>query len=146
MINGNTAQVLIDCDEIREATIDDLPYFAQAGKEFIKTTAYTLDSDVYFENMLDYIDNPDVGLFVIGAPSGHCGIALIQSMYGKELIGRVVTTWGKGGLKCFKAAEQWAKDHGAKYLIADSLVDPRICKFYERNGMKQIDVLFSKGL
>lgn len=131
---------------IRKAELSDLPYFARAAQEFIKDTIYTLDPEIYLDNMVGFIQNPDIGLFVIGEPSGHCGVGLIQSVYGDETIARVLTTWGDGGLKCFKHAEQWAKERGAKYLMADSLHEPRIRSFYERNGMSQADILYTKGL
>ena len=131
---------------VREAELTDLPYFARAAKTFIKDTIYTLDPEIYLDNMVGFIMNPEVGLFVTGEPSGHCGVVLVESMYGDETVARVVTTWGKGGLICFKHAEQWAKDRGAKYLMADSLHEPRIRTFYERNGMTQTDILYMKGL
>ena len=130
---------------IREANIGDLPYFATAAQEFIQYTPFELDIENYLDNVIEATYDPDVIIYTSG--EGHAAVRLVRSLYCRsELIARVFTTWGKDGLRCFRACEQWAKDHGARYLMADSLMEPRIETFYQRHGMTKADQVYIKEL
>lgn len=130
---------------IREATLSDLPQFAKAASEFIVRTPFHLNIEDYLENVIGILGDTNSVVYTSG--EGHAAVTLTPSFYDRsQVIGRVFTTWGKGGLECFRACEQWAKEHGAAFLIADSFIDPRITKFYERIGMTQTDHLYMKVL
>ena len=128
---------------IREAEISDLPYFIKAAQEFIEETPFNLDPESYLDQVIDFIQRDDTAIFTTG--SGHCAIVLVPSLYDdKQIIAKVVSTWGSGGLQCFKVAAQWAFDNGASVLMADSYIEPRMKKFYQRFGMVQADIVYMK--
>jgi len=130
---------------IRQAEISDLPYFLRAAQEFIELTPFSLDVESYLDNMIQLISNESSGIFTTG--TGHCVIVLVPSLYNSnEIIGRVISTWGVGGLKCFKHAVRWAKHNGASILMADSFVDTRMESFYKRFGMIQTDRVYLRTI
>ena len=68
---------------------------------------------------------------------------MIDSAYDRsEKTARVMSTWGKGGVKCFHHALRWAKDNDIQLFSADSFLDERIEKVYKRSGMSKADVLY----
>ena len=131
---------------MREATIADLPHFARAAEAFIPSTPFVLDLESYLENVVRLIESPDVGIFV-NDRGGHCAVMLQPSLYSSgQLLARVISTWGTGGLECFKACERWARERGAEVLMADCLTDERIASFYAKIGMQSMDSVYVKGL
>lgn len=133
---------------MREPTHEDIPYFIRAGRAFSDLTPLGFDSGSYAENVRQMIDSPSVIAVVDGDPvRAHCAAALTPSLYdASEVIARVYTTWGPGGLRCFREVEKRAKERGARFLIADSFAEPRVMKFYERIGMQQADITYIKEL
>ena len=128
---------------IREAELSDLPHFIRAAQEFIEETPFNLDPESYLEQVIGLIQSDDAGVFISG--EGHCAIVLVPSLYdSSELIAKVISTWGKGSLKCFKVAVEWAADQGATVLMADSYIEPRMEKFYLRAGMIPADTVYMK--
>ncbi len=128
---------------IREAELSDLPYFMRAAQDFVQATPLSLDPESYLNNVIELIYNDDAVIFTTGF--GHCAVILVPSLYDSEqIIARVISTWGRGGLQCFKSSVRWAKEHGASLLMADSYIEPRIEKFYERFGMIRADNVYMK--
>ncbi len=130
----------------RPARHSDIGYFVDVAREFNKSMPYTLDEDSYTISIHELIKDPDAIFVVKGNPAiAHCLIRLGHSIYNQyEIIARVVSTWGPGGLECFRYAEALAQAEGAHFLIADSFAETRIEKFYLRNGMKEMDKSFCK--
>ena len=128
---------------IREATLSDLPYFMRAAHDFVQATPLSLDPESYLNNVIELIYNDDAMIYTTG--SGHCAVILVPSLYDSEqIIAKIITTWGRGGLQCFRAAVKWAAEQGASLLMADSYIEPRIEKFYERFGMIRADNVYMK--
>jgi len=72
---------------------------------------------------------------------------LMPNLYNdSEIIAKVFTTWGQGGLKCFTEVERISKERGAMFLMADSMIAPKIIQCYENIGMKMHDSVFMKRL
>lgn len=133
---------------MRLAAHEDIGYFVNAGREFAKNTPYSFDEDSYTRLVHEVIKNPQYLVIVDGdSTQCHCAAMLAPSIYNvDEIVARVFTTWGPGGLNCFREVETLAKEEGAKFIIADSFTEPRMMKFYERNGMKPADTVFIKEL
>jgi len=128
---------------IRRAEMLDLPYFLRTAQEFVEHTPFSLDPESYLIQVADMIHRKDMAIFTTG--EGHCAVALMPSMYDtNQIVAKVVSTGGTGGLKCFRKAAKWAQGEGASILIADSYLEPRMDKFYERFGMIQTDSVFIK--
>lgn len=125
-----------------------MDYFVSAGREFCKHTPFSFDPESYAEMAKGIIESPDVICIVDGDPVRcHCAAKLVPSLYdSQQVVARVFTTWGRGGLNCFERVEGLCREAGAHFLIADALIAPAITRFYERRGMKQIDTLFMKAL
>ena len=131
---------------MRDALQSDIPYFVEAGRQFVQFTPFSFDAESYAEALERIIDAETTVSSVIEG-KGHCAATLGPSMFdSRELIARVFTTWGRGGLRCFIDVERKAKKRGAKFIVADSYVEPRIIKFYERRGMFLTDSVYLKAL
>ena len=133
---------------MREANHSDVDYFVQAGKEFCEQTPFKFDQESYRSVIHSLVDDPDVVSVVDGDPvKCHSVAKLIPNFYNaNEIIAKVFTTWGIGGLRCFIEVEKITKARGAKFIIADSMIAPRIIRFYERQGMTCQDSVFIKEL
>lgn len=131
--------------EVRKATYDDLDYFIEAGRDFCLHTPFSFDADSYGESVKAILANPDCLAYVTG--TGHSVALLVPNFYNSdEIIAKVFTTWGKGGLKCFREVEKQSRAKGAKFIMADSYIQPRVIKFYERIGMRLADWVYIKDL
>ncbi len=133
---------------MRRARHEDIEYFVQAGWDWCKHTPFTFDEEDYAGIVHALIDDRDCIAVVDGEPVRcHSVAKLSPSFYNAgEVIAKVFTTWGDGGLNCFVEVERLAKERGAKFLIADSFIAPRIIKFYERRDMYLTDSVFIKEL
>ena len=133
---------------MREARHEDIEYFIQAGWDFCKQTPFTFDEEDYAAIVHKLIDDPDCIAVVDGDPvQCHSVANLLPSFYNAgETIAKVFTTWGDGGLNCFVEVERQAKERGARFLIADSFIAPRIIRFYKRRDMYLTDSVFIKEL
>ena len=133
---------------MRPAEHKDIEYFVRVGKEFCEYTPFSFDAESYAEIIGSLIDDPDCVSVVGGDPvKCHSVAKLVPNFYNaNEIVAKVFTTWGKGGLKCFAEVEKICRDRGAKFLIADSMIEPRVIKFYEKHGMSHQDSVFMKVL
>ncbi|MCP4934697.1 MAG: hypothetical protein GY927_10955 [bacterium] len=134
--------------EFRYAEHSDIDYLIGAAKAFIPHTPYSFDEGSYTMVAHSLIKDPDSIFIVRGRPAEcHCVAKLVSSIYNRdEVIARVVSTWGPGGLKCFDEVERLAYINGAKFIMADLLVEPRMESFYRRLGMTKADTLYFKEL
>lgn len=133
---------------MREARHEDIDYFIRAGREFTKSTPFSFDADGYSRFVHELLKNEDAIVLVSGEPiQGHCAALLVDSFYDpNELVCKVFSTWGKGGLQCFYEVQAIAEERGADFLLADSFIEPRIMRFYDKIGMRQADSVFIKEL
>ncbi len=133
---------------MRKAVHSDINYCVLAGREFCEQTPFEFDEESYSLVVHSLVDDPDVVFVVDGDPvQCHSVAKLIPNFYNaNEIIAKVFTTWGAGGLRCFVEVERLAKEKGAKFIMADSLREPRIERFYERRGMTIQDSVFIKEL
>ena len=133
---------------MRKARHDDLPYFIEAARQFVAYTPLRFNPESYAKTVTEMIDDESVICFVNGnPPAGHCAAKLIASFYdSSEIIAHVYTTWGIGGLRCFQEVVNAAKERGATLLMADSFIEARIIRFYERQDMKLTDSIYIKRL
>ena len=128
---------------MRKAEHSDLAWFIEAGRAFCEHTPFEFDEGSYANACMTLIDSPEV-ISAVGDRC-HCLALLVPNFYnGNEIIAKVFTIWGNGGLKCFREVERQAKERGAKFILADSFVEPRLCKFYERHGMTLTDSVYLK--
>ena len=132
---------------MRRATTADMAYLLKAGEDFCRETPYSFDRQSYAQTAWHIINSDDFIVLVDGEPARcHAAAQLAPSMYDvSETIARVFTTWGPGGLKCFRALEKACRDAGASFIIADSFTDDRIASFYRRRGFEQQDKLFMRA-
>lgn len=133
---------------MRPARHDDIDYFIRAGREFCKETPFAFNAEDYAERVHKIINDPNTVSIVNGDPvCCHSAATLYPSMYdASQIIARVFTTWGPGGLDCFVEVEHRCRDRGAAFIMADSYIAPRIMRFYKRRGMKRADSVFIKAL
>ena len=131
---------------MREARHEDIDYFIRSGKAFCESTPFSFDAESYAEAVHNIIDDPDCISAVIPGKA-HCVAKLVPNFYNdSEIIAKVFTTWGKGGLLCFTEVEKQARNQGATFLMADSFIDSRVIRFYERHNMTLADSVFIKEL
>ena len=133
---------------MRNAQHSDMDYFVRAGREYCEYTPFSFNQESYVEVLNNVIDDPDCIFIVSGDPVNcHSLAKLTPNFYNaSEIIAKVFSTWGLGGLKCFREVERIAKQRGAKFLLADSMIEPRIIRFYEKTGMVLQDSVFIKEL
>ena len=133
---------------MRTAEHADIDYFIKAGMEFCEYTPFSFDAESYAVVIHNLVDDADCVAIVDGDPvKCHSVAKLIPNFYNAdEIVAKVFTTWGPGGLKCFAEVERICKARGARFLMADSMIAPRVQKFYERRGMTQQDSVFIKEL
>jgi len=133
---------------LRPASRDDIDYFILAGKTFCEHTPFSFDEKSYEAVVRQLLDDPDCIAIVDGDPTKcHCVAKLIPNFYnGNEIIAKVFTTWGPGGLNCFVEVERICKEMGAMFLSADSMIAPRVTRFYERRGLQHFDSVFMKRM
>lgn len=133
---------------MREATADDLPYFIEAAETFTKDTPYRFDPNSYGQRVMELIGSPAFLSSVANEPpTGHCAALIYESLYDRnQRICNIFTTWGRGGLDCFRDVLRQAKAAGCDIVIADSWIEPRIMQAYKRLGFEQADIKFVRAL
>lgn len=129
---------------IREATFDDAKYLIEAGRKFCKKAGLRFNEHDCADTVFGYFTDDRVKIFVRGKPAkGHCIVMVIDGIYDRgETTARVISTWGKGGIKCFHHALRWAKENKIELFCADSLLEERLEEVYKRSGMSKADVLY----
>ena len=132
---------------MRPGCIEDLVYFIEAGREYSKETPFRFDAESYARNVIQLLNDPQVITMVTGNPvTGHSVARLTPSLYDEsEIIGRVFTTWGKGGLRCFQEVERQCFQRGARFVMADTWIEPRLANVYRRRGYQAADSLLVKA-
>ena len=133
---------------MRSAEHNDIDYFVEAGREFCEYTPFSFDAESYAEVIHELIDDEDCVSMVDGDPVRcHSVAKLMPNFYNaSEIVAKIFTTWGNGGLNCFVEVERICKQRGAGFLMADSMITPKVTRFYERNGMELQDSVFIKVL
>jgi len=133
---------------MRRAQHSDINYFVRVGREFCENSFYSFDEDGYSMFAHEIIKVPDCIVLVSGDPViSHCAAKLVPSFYDPgQIVCRVFSTWGPGGLECFREVERIAVLEGAHFILADSYIEPRIMNFYKHNDMRQADSVFVKEL
>lgn len=130
---------------MRPAKHSDIGYFVRAGREFCAFTPFQFDAPSYAEAIHALLDDPNV-IAIVGDEC-HCVARLAPNFYNAgEVVARIISTWGKGGLECFREVERLCTERGARFIMADSWIEPRIERFYERQGMTRMDSVFIKEL
>lgn len=130
---------------IRGATEDDLGYFIAAARSYAEVIGLDFDEDVFTESFYSLLEAENIFFFVI-PNRAHCVIMLTPSLFGNDLVAKVISTWGRGGVDCFRAARKFAKSRGATKIMADANLSQRLVKFYKRVGMKKFDTNFMGDL
>lgn len=135
-------------NEVRAATYDDIDYLLSSSKAFCEKTPLSFDTDGHLQQLKQILDNDDAIVVVGGDPvTCHCAGVLTPSFWNPDdIICKIFTTSGAGGLQCFREVERIARERGATFLMADSWLEPRIISFYERNNMSAMDTVFLKEL
>lgn len=125
-----------------------MDYFIRAGEEFCQSTPFTFHAPSYAKNVAGVLTDPEAIAIVFGEPvTGHCVAKLSRNLYNdSEIIARIVTTWGNGGLKCYREVRRQAKKIGANFIRADVYIEPRMAKVYERDGMVLTDGVYTGKL
>jgi hypothetical protein len=129
---------------VREATFDDAKYFLRAAEKFCKQAGLKYNRNDTADSLFGWFNSASVKMFVLGDPAmAHCIVAVVPSSYDRsERTARVISTWGHGGIKCFHHALRWAKENQIELFSADSFLDERFERVYERAGMSKADVLY----
>lgn len=119
-----------------------------------------LDKDKYKAELQNFIDNPNTDLLVLfddETPVGYMGLEYFVSPLGNQKMANEQNWYvmpehrGIGGMRLFAAATAVAKVRNCSHLImnasmmASSLHD-KLCKLYEKLGMKQFETSFIKDL
>lgn len=122
-----------------------MDHFIGAGRDFCAITGFSFDDESYAKSLQEILDAENS--IVVTGDGCHCVAMLVPSLYdSRETIARVFSTWGRGGLRCFREVERIAKERGARYMIADQMYDKRIGSFYRRIGMREADTTYIKEL
>lgn len=130
---------------IRDPIPDDLDYFVGAGRKYCSLIGLDFDEAIFVRSLTAQLENEFTKFFILDGKA-HCIVTITHSGYGKNIIARIISTWGPGGTKCLRAAKQWAKEQGADKIIADANLSPKIAKFYESIGMKEYDTNYMGSL
>lgn len=141
MAQGNEKYMAV----IRNGTADDIDYFVRAGLKYSELMGFDFDEEIYRQNVLMLLDAP-IFICKVIPNKAHCAMMLTPSLFGKDVIAKTVSTWGRGGLKCFRKAMAEAKEKGASKIIADANLSPDIAKFYVSIGMKEQDTNYMGDL
>lgn len=141
---------------IRLATLADVPRLVSMGRHFI---GEVYPSDLAYnpakiaEMAAGLIDSPDGDILVALGGIAEVVVGMLAlTAYDHPMSGeRVVTEvcwWVEPshrgiGIRLFKAAEQWATQHGARVfqMIAPS---PAVARFYEHLGFKAIETTYQR--
>lgn len=130
---------------IRDIIPDDVDYFIGAGKEYCELVGFDFDEEVFLAGLVEQVRSPATRFFVLDGKA-HCVISLSKSIFGKDVIAKVLSTWGPGGTRCFREAMKWARESGATKIIADANLSPEIARFYKRARMKKYDTNYMGDL
>lgn len=111
----------------------------------------------HFSDLAGLIDKDDADLFLLINDKeevvGYLGITIFDSPLGNQKIANEHFWFvagekrGYGSMLLIRAAKKWAKEHGCSHIIFNasnlaSNMHNKLCKFYERIGMKKFETSF----
>lgn len=142
---------------IRRATPDDTGRLIEMGQRFVAETEYAGMIVARPERLAATISgvlaNPDGVILVSdaeGVVSGMIAMLAYEHPYSGERMAFEVVWWvdpeARGcGVRLLKAAEQWARDHGA---VAMQMVAPneQVGALYRRLGYSPVETSFQRSL
>lgn len=139
---------------IREATADDLEAVVALGLRFARESEYArmpiTESSIRTLAAWMFAHGAILLTHKDGVAVGMVGVSVLPHMLTGRLYGAEVFWWcnpeARGhGLRLVKAAEAWAREHGAETM---QFVAPneRVERLYTRLGYTQIETAFEKDL
>lgn len=142
---------------IREATRADVPRLVEMGQRFLQSTPYRHvldDNPSAMEAMASLlVTSPDGVVLVADADglTGMIGLLICAHHISAERMANEVFWWvepetrGTFGLRLLRAAEMWARGHGAvrMQMVAP---DTSVGKIYERFGYAPVEIAYQRRL
>lgn len=142
---------------IRAATTADVPRLVEMGQRFLQSTVYR---DLLAENpeamaamATLLVDRADAVVLVAESHrlTGMIGLLICPHHISGERMANEVFWWvdpetrGTSGLRLLRAAEAWAREHGAvrMQMVAP---DASVGKIYERFGYAPIEIAYQRRL
>lgn len=133
-------------DRVRLATVSDAVQIVDAAIAYCKATGQPCEVESVHDSVFKVLTEPQYRVFVLPGRA-HCILAISASMYdNSHTIARIVSTWGDGGLRVLRHALDWCKAHEVHEVIADTHLEPRIAKWYARQGFAPVGQLFQRTL
>jgi GNAT superfamily N-acetyltransferase len=142
---------------IRPAVLEDVPALVEMGMQFLRSSGYGYlyaENEPQMEALARHlIEGPSSDFLVVECGSGLVGMIGLTAqphfISGRLIAGEVVYWVEEGargaGVRLLKAAEQWARDHGAEWMQMVSPT-PRVDAFYTRLGYVPVERTFQKAL
>ena len=141
---------------IRRATVDDTPRMIEMGQHFVMDTEYARLVSVSPERLADTIasvlSNPD-GVVLLsgnGKATGMIAMLAYDHPFSGERTAFEIVWWvepeARGdGVRLLRAAEDWAREQGAKHM---QMVAPndRVGMLYQRLGYAPVETSFQRSL
>lgn len=142
---------------MRMATEADVPALVAMGERFIAESEYRAHIGANAAQMsrvlTGLVTSADGCVLVTGptgAPTGMIGLVLLNHPYSDERIASELFWWVEperrgDGLRLLRAAEDWARSHGATRM---QMVAPndRVSRLYERLGYSRVEVAYQRSL
>lgn len=144
---------------LREAVQSDLPMLVAMGQRFLASSLYrgviteNVDQMAATASML--VDSPDGCVIVAetdgSGPVGMLGVVAFTHHISGERVGGEVFWWvepaarGTVGVRLLKAAEAWARAHGASQI---QMIAPneRVATLYARLGYQAMETTYLRSL
>jgi GNAT superfamily N-acetyltransferase len=147
--------------KLRLATASDLPRLEECALEFYKSSEFlnTFDIVRFSELWAGLLETGAGVIFILedpdsGAIAGTIGGVHYKEPYSTELIATEFFWFvrdGKrgGGIRLYKAFEDWARDRGCSQIRMVHLIDSmpkKLEQVYQRFGYRAAEVHYTKGL
>lgn len=122
-----------------------------------KVMGIDLDPETYFADLATLISRDDADLFLLvnedDDVAGYIGVVSFNSPLGNQKMAQEHYWYvsgqnrGSGTMLLIRAIREWAKENGCSHLIMSastlaSEMHDRICRFYERIGMKKFETSY----
>ena len=115
-----------------------------------------LVADAHVKDLQTLVDSDMADLLVLdqdGEITGYLGIQIFKNPLGEQLIANehywfvIPECRGLSAMRLIKAAKVWAKEKGCSHLIMNasklaSELHDKVCKVYERQGMKHFETSY----
>ncbi len=144
---------------IRQATIEDLPLLETCAREFYASSKHLRDFELSrFVGLWTSLIAGGTGVIFILAAGGDIAGAIggishpdaySALIVAQEFFWFVRSELRGGGVRLYRAFEQWAKDRGCGELHMAYLPDSmpgKVAIFYEKMGFRLAEVAYAKGL